>query len=163
MRRVVEVSNLNVVARGDEGGEVPIVKDVSFSIEPGEVLALIGESGSGKTTIALTLLGYARRGCRIAGGRVSVGGTDVLAASPAALRDLRGRRIAYVAQSASASFNPALRIIDQVIEGVCVRRLMSRRDARARLSGCSVRSRCRRPRRSAIAIRIRCRGGSCNG
>lgn len=135
MRRVVEVSNLNVVARGDEGGEVPIVKDVSFSIEPGEVLALIGESGSGKTTIALTLLGYARRGCRIAGGRVSVGGTDVLAASPAALRDLRGRRIAYVAQSASASFNPALRIIDQVIEGVCVRRLMSRRDARAKALG----------------------------
>ncbi|KVZ51657.1 ABC transporter [Burkholderia ubonensis] len=130
--RLVEVSNLQVVARGDDGIEAPIVKNVSFSIGRGEVLALIGESGSGKTTIALTLLGYARRGCRIAGGHVGVGGTDVLAASAAALRDLRGRRVAYVAQSASASFNPALRIIDQVIEGVCVRRLMSRKAARAK-------------------------------
>ncbi|KVR29601.1 ABC transporter [Burkholderia ubonensis] len=133
--RLVEVSNLQVVARGDDGIEAPIVKNVSFSIGRGEVLALIGESGSGKTTIALTLLGYARRGCRIAGGHVGVGGTDVLAASPAALRDLRGRRVAYVAQSASASFNPALRIIDQVIEGVCVRRLMTRKAARAKAVG----------------------------
>ncbi|KVN73708.1 ABC transporter [Burkholderia ubonensis] len=133
--RLVEVSNLQVVARGDDGIEAPIVKNVSFSIGRGEVLALIGESGSGKTTIALTLLGYARRGCRIAGGHVGVGGTDVLAASAAALRDLRGRRVAYVAQSASASFNPALRIIDQVIEGVCVRRLMSRKAARAKAVG----------------------------
>ncbi|KVO76849.1 ABC transporter ATP-binding protein [Burkholderia ubonensis] len=133
--RLVEVSNLQVVARGDDGIEAPIVKNVSFSIGRGEVLALIGESGSGKTTIALTLLGYARRGCRIAGGHVGVGGTDVLAASAAALRDLRGRRVAYVAQSASASFNPALRINDQVIEGVCVRRLMSRKAARAKAVG----------------------------
>ncbi|KVG64057.1 ABC transporter [Burkholderia ubonensis] len=133
--RLVEVSNLQVVARGDDGIEAPIVKNVSFSIGRGEVLALIGESGSGKTTIALTLLGYARRGCRIAGGHVGVGGTDVLAASAAALRDLRGRRVAYVAQSASASFNPALRIIDQVTEGVCVRRLMSRKAARAKAVG----------------------------
>jgi len=132
---LVEVANLQVVARGDDGAEIPIVKDVSFSIRRGEVLALIGESGSGKTTIALTLLGYARRGCRIAGGRVGVGGTDVLAAAPAELRDLRGRRVAYVAQSASASFNPALRVIDQVIEGVCVRRLMSRKAAREKAVG----------------------------
>jgi len=132
---LVEVANVQVVARGDDGAEIPIVKDVSFSIRRGEVLALIGESGSGKTTIALTLLGYARRGCRIAGGRVGVGGTDVLAAAPAELRDLRGRRVAYVAQSASASFNPALRVIDQVIEGVCVRRLMSRKAAREKAVG----------------------------
>ena len=132
---LVEVANLQVVARGDDGAEIPIVKDVSFSIRRGEVLALIGESGSGKTTIALTLLGYARRGCRIAGGRVGVGGTDVLAAAPAELRDVRGRRVAYVAQSASASFNPALRVIDQVIEGVCVRRLMSRKAAREKAVG----------------------------
>ncbi|WP_250495019.1 ABC transporter ATP-binding protein [Caballeronia sp. GAWG1-1] len=131
-RTLVEVSNLDVVVRGDDGVDTAIVKDVSFSIARGEVLALIGESGSGKTTIALTLLGYARAGCRIAAGRVSVGGTDVLAASPAQLRELRGPRVAYVAQSASASFNPALRIMDQVIEGVCVRRLMNRKAARAK-------------------------------
>jgi peptide/nickel transport system ATP-binding protein len=132
MKSLVEVSNLQVVARSDDGSETPIVKNVSFSIRPGEVLALIGESGSGKTTIALTLLGYARRGCRISAGRVCVGGTEVLESSPKALRDLRGHRVAYVAQSASASFNPALRIIDQIIEGVCVRRMMSRKVARAK-------------------------------
>lgn len=131
-RTLVNVSDLRIVAQGDGGKETPIVENVSFSIARGEVLALIGESGSGKTTIALSLLGYARRGCRIAGGRVEVGGTDVLAASPSELRGLRGRRVAYVAQSASASFNPALRILDQVIEGVCVRRIMSRKAARAK-------------------------------
>jgi peptide/nickel transport system ATP-binding protein len=127
---LVQVSNLNVVAVDGEGTEVQIVKDVSFSIKPGEVLALIGESGSGKTTIALTLLGYARRGCRISQGKITVGDTDVRTATPVALRDLRGRRVTYVAQSASASFNPALTIMDQVIEGVCVRGMMTRKAAR---------------------------------
>lgn len=61
MSQLIRVENLRVVACG-ERSEVEIVKGVSFSLEKGEVLALIGESGSGKTTIALALLGYARRG-----------------------------------------------------------------------------------------------------
>ena len=78
MSELIRVENLRVVA-GDERGEVEIVKGVSFSLEKGEVLALIGESGSGKTTIALALLGYARRGCRLSGGVVQVGEHDMLA------------------------------------------------------------------------------------
>src|SRR3712207_9301942 len=62
---LVEIEDLRVVAPGPDGrGEVPIVKDVSFTVGRGEVVALIGESGSGKTTIALSLMGYARAGCR---------------------------------------------------------------------------------------------------
>ena len=70
MNEIVKVSGLKVAARSDEGVETPIVHGVDFAIGKGEVLALIGESGSGKTTIALSLMGYARRGCRIVDGTV---------------------------------------------------------------------------------------------
>ncbi|HSV51889.1 MAG TPA: ATP-binding cassette domain-containing protein, partial [Burkholderiaceae bacterium] len=115
MGATVLVNDLRVVVQA-AGGETAIVKDVSFRIEPGEVLALIGESGSGKTTIGLALMGYARRGCRIAGGSVRIGETDVLGLSDAERRALRGRRVSYVAQSAAASFNPSRTIMDQVVE-----------------------------------------------
>src|SRR5262249_57164377 len=97
-----------------------------------EVLALIGESGSGKTTIALSLMGYARKGCRFAGGNIRVGGTEILSLSRAALAGVRGRRIAYVAQSAAASFNPAKRIMAQVIASARIHRTMPRAAAEAK-------------------------------
>lgn len=111
MQTHVEVRGLNVVAGGTS-----IVTDVGFSIPRGGVLALIGESGSGKTTIAMALMGYARLGCRIAGGTVRVGDTDVLSLDQDGLAALRGDRVSYIAQSAAASFNPSRRIMDQVVE-----------------------------------------------
>src|SRR6266851_7115828 len=132
MAALVEVSGLHVTAAAEGGKPSDIVRDIGFSIERGEVLALIGESGSGKTTIALTLLGYAKRGCRIAGGSVRIGGDEVTTMSPVELSQLRGRRVAYVAQSAAAAFNPSLRLMDQVTEGVRMRRLMSRTAAEAK-------------------------------
>ena len=132
MAALVEVSGLHVTAAAEGGKPSDIVRDIGFSIERGEVLALIGESGSGKTTIALTLLGYAKRGCRIAGGSVRIGGDEVTTMSPVELSQLRGRRVAYVAQSAAATFNPSLRLMDQVTEGVRMRRLMSRTAAEAK-------------------------------
>jgi peptide/nickel transport system ATP-binding protein len=126
MTALVEVTGLHVTAGKDGGDRSDIVRDIGFSIARGEVLALIGESGSGKTTIALAMLGYARRGCRIAGGTVRIGGDEVTAMSPVALSELRGRRVAYVAQSAAAAFNPSQRLIDQVTEGVRMRGLLSR-------------------------------------
>jgi peptide/nickel transport system ATP-binding protein len=128
MGATVLVNDLRVVAQA-AGGETAIVKDVSFRIEPGEVLALIGESGSGKTTIGLALMGYARRGCRIAGGSVHIGETDVLGLSDAERRALRGRRVSYVAQSAAASFNPSRTIMDQVVETAHIHNLMTRAEA----------------------------------
>ena len=78
MSDLVQVSGLNVLARDAAGNETSIVKNVAFSIPRGEVLALIGESGSGKTTIALALMGYVRSGCRIAGGSIRIDDADVL-------------------------------------------------------------------------------------
>ncbi|WLH49022.1 ABC transporter ATP-binding protein [Pseudomonas beijingensis] len=125
MSELIRVQDLRVVACG-ERGEVDIVKGVSFSLQKGEVLALIGESGSGKTTIALALLGYARRGCRLAGGVVQIGEHDMLALSESQLQKLRGNRVSYIAQSAAAAFNPAKKLIDQVVEGALIHDLGSR-------------------------------------
>jgi len=129
MGATVLVNELRVVAHVAGGAETPIVKDVSFRIEPGEVLALIGESGSGKTTIGLALMGYARRGCSMVGGSVRIGDTDVLGLSEAGRRQLRGRRVAYIAQSAAASFNPSRTIMDQVVETAHIHSLMPRTEA----------------------------------
>ena len=128
---LVEVRGLTVVARKG-GAEVPIVKDVSFSIPKGEVLALIGESGSGKTTIALTMLGYARRGCRISGGSIRIGDTRVLELGEEALYGLRGRKVSYIAQSAAAAFNPMKTIMDQVVEGAMIHGTYTRAAAEAK-------------------------------
>ncbi|MGK9168403.1 ABC transporter ATP-binding protein [Inquilinus limosus] len=130
MTATVEVSGLRVTARTEEGGEAVIVDDVGFTIRQGEVMALIGESGSGKTTIALATLGYSRAGCRIVGGSVNVFGREILALDRKTLRGLRGRQIAYIAQSAAAAFNPSRRIMAQVIESALIHGTMTAEAAR---------------------------------
>jgi peptide/nickel transport system ATP-binding protein len=129
---LVQVENLNIVARGKDGRDMQIVQDIGFEIAKGKVLALIGESGSGKSTIALALMGYTRRGCRFAGGSVRIGGRDILALSDASLREVRGNRICYVPQSAAASFNPSKTIMSQVIEGALIHGLASQRELEAK-------------------------------
>ena len=124
MGAVIEVRNLSVVA-SQAGKEIRIVSDLSFSLCPGQVLALIGESGSGKTTTALALMGYARDGCRIAGGSVRINGREVLTMTAAQQRGLRGAVVSYVAQSAAASFNPSRTILDQVIEPTIIHKFSS--------------------------------------
>jgi peptide/nickel transport system ATP-binding protein len=128
---LVRVAGLRVVAHGAAGDTI-IVNDVTFDIARGEVVALIGESGSGKTTIALSLMGYARPGCHIDGGSIHVGGTDVRALSPYDLTKFRGRNVSYIAQSAAASFNPFQRIMAQVIESARIHGLMTRGRAEAK-------------------------------
>jgi len=110
---VLNVEGLRIVL--DPSGH-DIDDDVSLVIRRGEVLGLVGESASGKTTVATSLLDYQRRGAKIAGGRVEIDGQDVLAMSPAALRGIRGGAISYVPQDSSASLNPALRIGTQLME-----------------------------------------------
>jgi peptide/nickel transport system ATP-binding protein len=125
---LLEIRDLKIEGRS---GNVwhPIVKGVSLALRRGEVLGLIGESGAGKSTIGLAAMGFARPGCRFTGGEVVFDGVDLLKTSEQERRAMRGRRIAYVAQSAAASFNPARRIIDQTVETAAVSGLMHRRQA----------------------------------
>ncbi|WP_213303160.1 ABC transporter ATP-binding protein [Paraburkholderia sacchari] len=129
---LVEVRGLRVVGSRPGEPDTTIVHDIDFEIARGEVLALIGESGSGKTTIALSLMGHARSGCRITGGSIRVGDTDVRALSAKGLASLRGRKVAYIAQSAAAAFNPVRSIMEQVIEGAMIHGTLSRRAAQAK-------------------------------
>lgn len=116
MSQLLRVEDLWVEGHPPGGEYETIVKGVSFTIASGEVLALIGESGSGKTTISLATLGYARPGCRISKGRIFLKGEDVLSFDQQGRRQLRGSKVAYVAQSAAAAFNPAMTLNRQVTE-----------------------------------------------
>jgi peptide/nickel transport system ATP-binding protein len=113
---VLSVRGLGVSARDRRRGLSPIVSDISFTIRAGRVTALIGESGSGKTTIALACLGYTRAGCQVVSGEVILNDRNILDLPYAERRLLRGREVAYIAQSAAAAFNGALTINRQVIE-----------------------------------------------
>ncbi len=110
------------------GGAV-IVDNVDVTLHAGEVLGLIGESGAGKSTIGLSAMSYARAGVHIAEGKVEIDGINIRALHASGRRDVRGKRIAYVAQSASAAFNPAHTIMDQVCEAPTIHGLMSREQA----------------------------------
>ncbi len=108
---------------------VDIIKGVDLTLHRGEVLGLIGESGAGKSTIGAAAMGYARDGTRISGGTIEFDGIELTTATKAEKRALRGSRIAYVAQSAAASFNPAHKIIDQHTEAPVQYRLRKRLEA----------------------------------
>jgi peptide/nickel transport system ATP-binding protein len=130
MENLVEIRNLKVEATTDSGRSIDIIKGVDIDIAPGEIVALIGESGSGKTTIALTIMGYARPGCKITGGSVTVAGKDMVALSERQRANVRGLEVSYVPQSAAAAFNPSKRIIEQVIEVTRIHQLMPSAEAR---------------------------------
>lgn len=129
MSELLEVRDLKIQARTDEGKEIPIVKGVSFDVKAGEVVALIGESGSGKTTISLASLAYCKPGLEFSGGEVRLHGQDVLTMAPLEQRSLRGHRIAYLAQSAAATFNPAITIGEQVTESAVLHGVLSQEEA----------------------------------
>jgi peptide/nickel transport system ATP-binding protein len=120
----------NLVVEGfqeDRWGE--IVHPINVHLDRGEVLGLIGESGAGKSTIGIASMGFFRSGCRIVGGTISFEGIDLATATAAQLREIRGVRISYVAQSAAAAFNPAHRLINQFVEAPVRHGLMSRAEA----------------------------------
>ncbi|MFS2175772.1 ABC transporter ATP-binding protein [Rhizobium pisi] len=136
MPELLSVRNLKIEATSYPPGEPPkrvtIVDGVSFDLQKGKVLGLIGESGAGKSTIGLSALAYGRGGAEITGGEVLLDGADILALGKNGIRKIRGARVCYVAQSAAAAFNPAHRLGDQVIEASVKHGLMSKDEARKR-------------------------------
>ncbi len=128
MSALVEIRDLWIEGRSDETWS-PIINGASLSLKKGEVLGLIGESGAGKSTLGLAAMGFTRDGVRISKGSVMFDGIDLITASAAKKRELLGKRIAYVAQSAAASFNPAHKLIDQHTEGPVQHGVMSRSDS----------------------------------
>ncbi len=117
--RLLDIRHLHVEATVQAPGEKPrdivIADDVSLSLEKGRVLGLIGESGAGKSTIGLAAMGYGRGAIRLSG-EVWLNGRNILSGGLRELRRLRGREVTYVSQSAAASFNPATRLMEQIIE-----------------------------------------------
>ena len=136
MADLLEFRNLRIEATSYPPGEAPrhvvLVDDVSVTVAKGKVLGLIGESGAGKSTIGLSAMAFGRGGVRLTGGQILLNGRDLRQADAAGLRAMRGHEVTYVAQSAAAAFNPAWRLMDQVIETSLQHRLMDRKTAEAR-------------------------------
>ncbi|MDX6563779.1 MAG: peptide/nickel transport system ATP-binding protein ddpF, partial [Gaiellales bacterium] len=113
----VSVSDLRVASLTHG---VDIVADVSFEVAKGEALGVVGESGCGKTTMAMALLGYAKPGTRIAGGRVQLGDEDLLDARTRRLQQARGRSVSFVPQNPPKALSPGMRVGRQVAEMLAV-------------------------------------------
>lgn len=127
-QRLLTMKGLRIDGYADERW-APIVKGVDVHLDRGEILGLIGESGAGKSTIGIAAMGYTRPGCRISGGSIVFDDIEVTTASHEILRRLRGARIAYVAQSAAAAFNPAHKLISQYAESPVKHSILSEAEA----------------------------------
>ena len=128
---VLEVKDLTTEFRTRDG-VVPAVSGVSFSLARGEILGLVGESGSGKSVTGFSILGLIDPPGRIAGGSVRFRGEELVGMPEAALRRLRGRRIAMVFQDPMMTLNPVLSIETQMVETVLAHEEASREEARRR-------------------------------
>jgi peptide/nickel transport system ATP-binding protein len=128
---VLSVESL-VVKLPTPDGLLGAVEDVSMSIEPGQTLCVVGESGCGKSMTSLAIMGLLPRSAIIPQGRIAFHGTDLLMLDERAMADLRGDRIAMIFQEPMTSLNPVFTIGDQLTETLRRHRRVSRREARNR-------------------------------
>jgi peptide/nickel transport system ATP-binding protein len=127
---LLEVEHLSI-RYATQAGPIPAVRDVSFSIDKGEVMGLAGESGCGKSTIGLGLLRLLPRGTQIEG-TVMLDGRDVLAMTPAELGAARWTSASIVFQGAQHALDPVIRVGDQIAEAILAHGLAGRREAAVR-------------------------------
>jgi peptide/nickel transport system ATP-binding protein len=128
---VLDVRDLSVAYRAG-GGDVQAVRRVSLRVHAGETLALVGESGSGKTSLAFAVMRHLDANGRVSGGTIRFRGEDLLALPPAALRHLRGSRLAMVYQDPQTALNPAFPVGEQVAEVLRTHLGLARAEARRR-------------------------------
>jgi peptide/nickel transport system ATP-binding protein len=115
MTLALAVSHLDVTYQVRSQDRLAL-RDVSFSVGPGESYGLVGESGSGKSTVALAVMRYLPRNGRVSGGQILIDGSDPLSMGPAALRSLRASSVSMVYQEPLRALNPSLRVGKQVTE-----------------------------------------------
>jgi peptide/nickel transport system ATP-binding protein len=132
MSALLEVRNLETTF-AVEGGEFRAVDGVSFALEPGRTLGLVGESGCGKSVTALSIMGLVPNPPgRISGGEIVFEGVNLLKLSAGQLRELRGDRISMIFQEPMSSLNPAFTIGEQIVEGILRHRPMGSAAAKRR-------------------------------
>ena len=131
MSPILRVQDLHVAFATDEG-VVRAVDGVSFDVEPGQVVAIVGESGCGKSVTAQTLIGLTRSPTAAISGTATFDGRDLVTMPDEQLREIRGERIAMVFQDPMTSLNPVYRVGDQIAEAIRAHRDVSRKDALAR-------------------------------
>ncbi|WP_226781082.1 ABC transporter ATP-binding protein [Oceaniglobus trochenteri] len=128
---ILEIENLSI-SFFTRLREIPAVMDFSTRVMPGEAMGLVGESGCGKSTVALGVMQDLGVNGKIVGGSIRFKGRDLGAMSPEELRDIRGKEIAMIYQEPMASLNPAMKIGKQLIEVPMIHEGLSQKEARAR-------------------------------
>lgn len=125
---LLEIKNLRVVfTKGKENVEP--LRGVNLEVNEGEILGLVGGSGSGKTLTALSITGLLPKEARVSSGEILFAGDDLIRMSERELRDVRGGNISYVFQDPAASLNPVLTIKDQLIETIRLHRRASKKES----------------------------------
>jgi peptide/nickel transport system ATP-binding protein len=127
LAELLEIRDLSI-----DYGRVRVVDRVSLTVRAGEMVGLAGESGSGKTTVALAILRLLQAPGRVTGGSIRLDGVDLLALDERALRDVRWRKVSMVTQSAMNALNPVMRVGAQIADAIEVHERVSRKAALAR-------------------------------
>lgn len=128
MTAVLSVQNLSVSIIGADGG-IPVLENLSFDVARGKTMALVGESGCGKSMTALAIMQLLPEGFQVNSGSIRLDGKDVLSASSKELRNLRGNEMSMIFQEPMTALNPLYTIGDQIGEVLRQHRKLSRRDA----------------------------------
>ena len=129
--KLLEVKNLRTEFKRDKTW-VTAVNNVSFSIQPGEILGLVGESGCGKSVTSLSIMKLLARNSKISNGEILLNGKDLLKEDKKGMRKIRGREVAMIFQEPMNSLNPCMRIEKQLTEAILLHNNFSKEEAHNR-------------------------------